>query len=310
MRRQIFIYINGETVNPQDDTMPVCWVVKEAEQMPGPVFYGDLKTAANHATGCRVVVFVSAINILLPQVDLPAMNKQRLARAIPFALEEHVASDIERLHFAVGNRFGDKTACAVVEKRDMESWQQLLKNANIQADVLVSECFGVSYEEGAWHVLINRAPGVSGTAVMRNGEQSGFAMDAQNLPFILKNTLDNSQEDQLPSRIHVTVCSDRLRRQTLISANQDELPTLHTDENAADSETTLVPEQSGEGATENSATPANMPEVDINGVLEQIQILCADREVEFSCKESEQGYLHHLSQGFSARPWVWPPPGC
>ena len=105
MRRQIFIYLNGETVNPEDESLPVCWVVQEAEQMPGPVFYGDLKTAANHATGCRVVVFVSATNILLTQVELPAMNKQRLARAIPFSLEEHVASDVEQLHFAIGNRF-------------------------------------------------------------------------------------------------------------------------------------------------------------------------------------------------------------
>ena len=82
MRRQIFIYVNGEHLDVEDDSLPVCWVVREAGQIPGLVYYGDLKTAANHATGCRVVVLVSGINILLTHVGLPAMNKQRLARAI------------------------------------------------------------------------------------------------------------------------------------------------------------------------------------------------------------------------------------
>jgi len=304
MRRQIFIYLNGETINPEDDTLPVCWVVREAEQMPGPVFYGDLKTAANHATGCRVVVFVSATNILLTQVELPAMNKQRLARAIPFSLEEYVASDVEQLHFAVGNRIEEKIACAVVDKQDMENWQQLLKNANIQADVLVSECFGVQHEEGAWNILINRAPGVSGKALLRNGEQSGFAMDLQNLSFILKNNLENSDQDKLPSSINVTVCNDRLRRQTLISPDQDELPTLNAGDYATEVEDTLVPdplsvEESGQSAAGQLKTEIRVAEVDVNAVVEQIQALCSEIGVEFSCKDSEQGYLHRLVQGFN-----------
>lgn len=299
MRRQIFIYLNGETVNPEDESLPVCWVVQEAEQMPGPVFYGDLKTAANHATGCRVVVFVSAANILLTQVELPAMNKQRLARAIPFSLEEHVASDVEQLHFAIGNRFGEKTACAVVDKRDIDNWQQLLKNANIQTDVLVSECFGVQHDEGAWNVLINRAPGMSRKALLRNGEQSGFAMDLQNLVFILKNALDNSDPDQLPTHVNITVCNDSLRRQTLISPDHDELPTLHADDYAQDAEDTLTPERSDHLSSVDAIQVKTSPELDINTILERIQTLCSDRGVEFSCRDSDNGFLHRLAQGFS-----------
>ncbi|KPJ87534.1 MAG: hypothetical protein AMJ53_18020, partial [Gammaproteobacteria bacterium SG8_11] len=176
MRRQIFIYINGENVDVDNENLPVCWVVNETGQMPGLVYYGDLKTAANHATGCRVVVFVSGINILLTHVNLPAMNKQRLARAIPFALEENLASDIDNIHFAVGSRIEDTTACAIVERHDMDAWQKLLKQVNIQADVLTSECFGVRCDENAWNILINRAGNNSRRALLRTGVQSGFAV--------------------------------------------------------------------------------------------------------------------------------------
>lgn len=314
MRRQIFIHINDESIQ-KDDNIPVSWVVKEPNQMPGPVFYGDLETAANHANGCRVTVFVSGLNILLTDVDLPAMNKQRLARAIPFALEEHVASDVEDLHFAQGNRIEDKTACAVVERNDMETWQHLLKQANIQADVLTSECFGVSCEENVWTVLVNQASDVNQKALLRTGTQSGFAMDLQNMPFILRNALEITEQEKLPSRVEVVMCEDSMRRQTLISAADDELPTIHATDD--DPESTLVPEATVPEATQETApqvqegaqdtvnysasSPPESPAMglDINQLMEQAQNICEERVIGFSSKSSDQAYLGILSLGFN-----------
>lgn len=318
MRRQIYIYISGEKVDVDDDSLPVCWVVKEDSQMPGLVYYGDLKTAANHATGCRVAVLVSGMNILLTHVDLPAMNKQRLARAIPFALEENLASDIEKLHFAVGNRAGDKTACAVVERHIMDAWQQLLKNANIQADVLASEVFGVRRDDDAWNILINRAGNASQKALLRTGAQNGFAMDLPNLPFILKNALSHDESQQAPARLHITVCNDSLRRQTLISPGSEEAPTLQAVPDD-DAESTLIPEEVPESVPDRGsddtirafATPAEETDIDyeqtieetpaenIDPIIQQVQKLCEERGIEFTCKESEYGYLGVLSQGFN-----------
>ena len=317
MRRQIFIYVNGDNVDMGDDSLPVCWVVKEAGQIPGLVYYGDLKTAANHATGCRVTVMVSGINILLTHVDLPAMNKQRLARAIPFALEENLASDIEKLHFAVGNRIDDKTACAVVERDDMEAWQHLLKNANIQADVLTSEVFGVHREEGVWNILINRAGNASQKTLLRTGAQSGFAMDLPNLAFIVKNALDHNESQQTPARVNITVCNDSLRRQTLISPGSEQSPTLQAVPDVGDADTTLVADNllaendSDDDTIRAFATPAQETDIDyeqaieetpaenIDPVIHRIQKLCEERNIEFSCRESEHGYLGVLSQGFN-----------
>ena len=317
MRRQIFIYINGENVDVDDDSLPVCWVVKEAGQLPGLVYYGDLKTAANHATGCKVVTLVSGMNILLTHVNLPAMNKQRLARAIPFALEENLASDIEKMHFAVGNRADDKTACAVVERYDMDAWQQLLKNANIQADVLASEVFGVRRDEDTWNILINRAGSTSQKALLRTGAQSGFALDLPNLPFIFKNALDHSDSESqpAPARVHITICNDSLRRQTLISPGSEEEPSIQAVAADADDETTLVPGDVAENDLDDTiqAIATAAPETDIDyeqtieeslaeniePIIQQIQNLCEERGIEFSSRESEHGYLGVLSQGFN-----------
>ncbi|WP_455211325.1 type II secretion system protein GspL [Kaarinaea lacus] len=313
MRRQIFIYVNGEHVDVEDDSLPVCWVVKEAGQIPGLVYYGDLKTAANHATGCRVVVLVSGMNILLTHVGLPAMNKQRLARAIPFALEENLASDIEKMHFAVGSREDDKTACAVVERYDMDAWQQLLKNANIQADVLASEVFGVYREDNTWNVLINQAGSASQKVLLRTGAQSGFAMDLANLPFILKNALDHGESQQLPVRVNITICNDSLRRQTLISPGSEDSATLHAVEDEGDTNTTLINDRLPEDVSDDTIQEYATPDTDINfeenieeapaeniePIIEKVQKLCGERGIEFSCKESEHGYLGVLSQGFN-----------
>ncbi len=310
MRRQIFIYINGEHPELEDDNLPVCWVVKETGQLPGLVYYGDLKTAANHATGCRVVVLVSGINIVLTHVELPVMNRQRLARAIPFALEEHLASDIERMHFAVGKRVDDKTACALVERQDMERWQHLLKDANIQADVVSSEIFGVHRDEGGWNILINRAGNASQKALLRTGEQSGYALDTQNLVFMLKNQLEQNdlQQRPMPSHVHVTVCNDSLRRQTLISPG-NETTKLRPLDDDVDATMSSQLDDSEEGDTlVYSGTQTDIdyetaieetPAENVDPIIGQIQSLCEERGIEFSCRESEHGYLGVLSQGYN-----------
>ena len=114
MKRQIFIHLGDPTLS---GTMPddVYWFVQEPGQTAGPVYHGDLKTAANHALGCRVVVFVSGVEVVLTDVALPNMNKQKLLKAIPFALEEQLASDVEDNHFAMGDRQQeDKVNVAIV----------------------------------------------------------------------------------------------------------------------------------------------------------------------------------------------------
>src|SRR6185437_7335026 len=63
---------------------------------------GPLGLAAVIARTAKVVALAPATQILLAEPELPPGSGVKLARAVPFALEEQLTEDIDRLCFAVG----------------------------------------------------------------------------------------------------------------------------------------------------------------------------------------------------------------
>ena len=79
-------------------------------------------------------MLVPGTDALLAEPVLPVKSGAKLAQVVPFALEEHLACDVEDLHFAVGKReTRPGTPVTVVAHARMEAWQALLANAGLDA---------------------------------------------------------------------------------------------------------------------------------------------------------------------------------
>ena len=82
----------------------------------------------------------------------------KLAQVVPFALEEHLAADVEDLHFAVGKRDARPgTPVTVVSHARMEAWQALLADAGLQADAIYPETAALPETPNAITLLIDGA---------------------------------------------------------------------------------------------------------------------------------------------------------
>ena len=65
----------------------------------------------------KVVALAPATQILLAEPALPPGSGVKLARAVPFALEEQLTEDIDQLSFAIGRRrSGGATPVAAVSR--------------------------------------------------------------------------------------------------------------------------------------------------------------------------------------------------
>jgi general secretion pathway protein L len=93
---------------------------------------GPLTLAAAVARSAKVVVIAPATQILLAEPDLPPGSGVKLARAVPFALEEQLTEDIDHLVFALGKRrAGGGTPVAVVSRSVLQGWLTELGGAGI-----------------------------------------------------------------------------------------------------------------------------------------------------------------------------------
>ena len=107
------------------DEAPASWLIVDGNgARSGPVQSGPVADALGSAQGRRVVVLLPGSEITLAEPELPVRGSARIAQAVPFALEEHLASDVEALHFAVGARPAGAvgTPVAVVSRSTFERW--------------------------------------------------------------------------------------------------------------------------------------------------------------------------------------------
>src|SRR6202020_2405307 len=94
---------------------------------------GPLSLAAAVARSARVVALAPASHILLAEPELPPGSGVKLARAVPFALEEQLTEDVDQMSFAVGRRSArGGTAVAAVSRTVLADWISALTAAGLE----------------------------------------------------------------------------------------------------------------------------------------------------------------------------------
>src|SRR5271154_3719302 len=94
---------------------------------------GPLSLAAAVARSARVVALAPASHIMLADPELPPGSGVKLARAVPFALEEQLTEDIDQMSFAIGRRrAGGGTPVAALSRAVMQGWLADLAAAGLE----------------------------------------------------------------------------------------------------------------------------------------------------------------------------------
>jgi len=115
---------------------------------------GSLEDAAAQAAARPVIVLVPATDVLTTTVDIPVRGA-RLNAALPFALEESLADDVETLHFAAGaKRDSGVRPVAVVARAEIDRWLERLAIAGIEPVRMVPENYGLARIPGTMSVLV------------------------------------------------------------------------------------------------------------------------------------------------------------
>ena len=211
MQEKLVIYIHAHApANPD-------WVLINAEGVCSePVIRGEPLLLAGLASERDVIVIVPADSILLTTVTLPKMNRARLLKALPFALEEQLVDEVESLHFASGvTQENGELPVAIVAHEKMQFWMAFIHEWQLKPDALIPLTLAVPLEAMAVHIIIDHMANV------RTGNYLGFACDQHNLmPFL---TIAFTDLDLHPSVIHIhNVTSHASANELTVTSKIDE----------------------------------------------------------------------------------------
>jgi general secretion pathway protein L len=155
----------------------VGWIVADDDgTRRSPPAAGTLAEAAAGVQGRPVIVLVPAIEALTTSVDLPIRGGPRLLAALPYALEEQVATDVETMHFAAGDkRESGRRPVAAISREALDGWLRLLEEVGIQPWKVVPETYGLARLPGTMSVLVD-----DDCVMFNDGEDLEFALDGAN----------------------------------------------------------------------------------------------------------------------------------
>ena len=143
----LLIKINAVDANPE-------YALLGKKQQEDSYTPGDWKKIRSLTRGRRVLLIIPNEDVVLTSVKIPSKNKKQLLQAIPFALEENLAEDIEDLHFSIhqNNAEGD-TQVAVINRQQLDSYIGLLKNNGITTHFVLPQVLTQTIKPDAWSFL-------------------------------------------------------------------------------------------------------------------------------------------------------------
>jgi general secretion pathway protein L len=160
------------------------WLIADSRgSQIGPPQEGPLSLAAPRAAGRRVCLLVPGSDVLLTEPEVPVKAGARLAQLVPYALEEHLADDIEELHFAIGKRSADspRAPVAVVARALLQEWLTTLRAAGLEPAAIYADSDLLPQNPGQAVALLEadavvvRPPG--GTPVTLPADALGEALE-------------------------------------------------------------------------------------------------------------------------------------
>ena len=161
---------------------------------------GTLAEASAAVEGRRSTLVVPGNDVLLAEALVPGGSQARALQAIPFALEEQLADDIEKLHFALGSKDRDDNyPVAIIDRSTMDTISEQCQEAGLRPTSIVPETLAlpmleaIDFDEVSWTALLDEDQ-----AVIRLNGYKGFATDTSVASFMLEGAKGDLAEDASP----------------------------------------------------------------------------------------------------------------
>ncbi len=212
-----------------NDAHAACeWIVVDGNGVPtGAAGRGSLAEAAAAGGGRRLVVLVPGAEVTLAVPAVPTRSASRLQKLVPFALEEHLATEVESMHFAIGRVTGDSSVeVAAVERSRLQGWLDALAAAGLAPAVLAADSLAVPDNPAHVVVLLD-----GGRLVVRRPGGQPLTLDATPLAAALSVAgLPRPAGDEPAAPAHVILYAspaDWAGAQPVIEAMRPELASLN-----------------------------------------------------------------------------------
>ena len=174
------------------------WLHTTGEATPGTSNFktGELSRLLQQPPdNCQWIVLLPGEDVLTTTVNLPKKRRRQALRALPFMLEDSIASDVTLEHTAVGpDNTQGKTLVAVTRKQQLRDLLQLFADAGITPDRILPDYAMLQETPDTWQILVN-----GDRAMVRCPDSTGFSTPLSRLALLLNTGQDSESANSARS---------------------------------------------------------------------------------------------------------------
>lgn len=200
------LFVRPESPGGEVDSVLYSWVLLDATGEAQAQGEGDSREHIEHTLGQNALENVHLIGLipgdeaLLCFADIPAKQTRFVMQALPYAVEEQIAQDIDSVHLALGPRSDEGFRVAAIDHQAMESWtSQFTGWEHVQLEAVFPDAALLPQTEGGWTVCLD-----GDDVLLLSDRGEWLRMQAANLAMFAQ-TLAIPSAEEVVAEIPVTV---------------------------------------------------------------------------------------------------------
>jgi len=163
-----------------------------ADQHPSITLgHGSLEELKAIARGKKVSVLIDAHYTTFESVKIPSKNRNKQLQAIPFAMEDRLAEDIEDTHFALGKTTDSSVPVIAIKRELLKDTLDLFNQQNIHLESITADSVALPGSESQWCILLDED-----SALIKTGPSQTHCCDRDNLSVILQALLSQADDTE------------------------------------------------------------------------------------------------------------------
>lgn len=182
------------------------WVLHDASGDPQARGTADNRDSIEHTLARNALENVLLMGLIPGEealfclADIPARQSRYIQQALPYAVEEQIAQDIDSVHLALGGHSGKGYRVAAIDRERMAQWVRLFSGwEHARLEAIYPDAALLPGTGGGWSVCLD-----GDTAMMVSDRGEWLSMQSANLG-MFAHTLAAPSEEDVVAEIPVTL---------------------------------------------------------------------------------------------------------
>jgi general secretion pathway protein L len=182
MSDTLLIHYNIE--NSDQATWALC---NDAGELTSRINSGSLADLHELSQKHLSVVLLDSQCLHINELQLPTQNLQKMLKAVPYAIEEFIADDIENIHFVVSKqKSSNATSVVGINKKTLQIIIDKFQAADIFIDKIIPDALCLAANDQQWAVL-----NYHNQSYLQTGQLNGMIFPEDALAYAITNKLDD-----------------------------------------------------------------------------------------------------------------------